>query len=254
MSDAVAIGVDIGSTTWKAVVIDGKGDILYHRVESTDPLIAQQTETILKEMREQAGLDASIPVGATGYGRKRVQATRILTEITCHAKGAFHHAKQPGVLIDIGGQDTKVIHIGTSGEVVDFHMNDKCAAGTGRFLEVILSRLHVPLEDIAERVSNAQKAIVVSNTCTVFAESEVVSLVAQGEDVNDIVNGLLQSLAGRVAALAGSLPSAVPIWMSGGVALNPAMVSSLSQRLERPVKVLPHPQLIGALGAALSVR
>ncbi len=254
MSSPHAIGVDIGSTTWKAVVIDAAGNMLTHRIEATDPLIDAQTVRVLDELRADCGAPADIPVAATGYGRKRVKATRVLTEITCHAKGAFHHLKRAGVLIDIGGQDTKVIHIGAAGEVMDFHMNDKCAAGTGRFLEVILARLKVPLDEIGPRVAQATRAVPVSSTCTVFAESEVVSLVAQGEDVNNIVKGILQSLASRVTALAGALPKDLELMMSGGVALNPAMVAALSEGARRPLTVLPEPQLVGALGAALSVR
>ena len=253
MSEAKAFGVDIGSTTWKAVAVDADGKILAHILEPTDPLIDRQTERALAQLREKVGADESTPVGATGYGRKRVNATRKITEITCHAKGAFHITGKGGVLIDIGGQDTKVIRIGDKGEVLDFHMNDKCAAGTGRFLEVILARLKVPLDEIAQRVAQAQKAVSVSSTCTVFAESEVVSLVAQGEPVDDIVKGLMLSLASRVASLAGNLPEGREIFMSGGVARNPAMVDALAETTSRPVAVVNNPQLVGALGAALAV-
>ena len=195
-----------------------------------------------------------IPVGATGYGRKRVKATRVLTEITCHARGAFAVLARPGVLVDIGGQDTKVVRIGKGGEVLDFAMNEKCAAGTGRFLEVILGRLQVPFSEVPGMIARAKRPVTVSSTCTVFAESEVISLVAQGEPLEGIVSGLVQSLASRVASLAGALPSGVEVFMSGGVALNPAMVGALATALGRPIEVLPDPQLVGALGAALSVR
>ncbi len=253
MSDAKALGVDIGSTTWKAVLVDGAGEILSTKLEPTDPLMDRQTERLVDLMHEEAGLTQRVPIGATGYGRKRVQATRVLTEITCHAKGAYHWMKRAGVLVDIGGQDTKVIRIGSGGEVSDFHMNDKCAAGTGRFLEVMLSRLQVSFDEIAQRVAKADKAVPISSVCTVFAESEVVSLVAQGVPVDNIVKGLAQSLASRVASLAGVLPPDSEVFMSGGVALNPAMVAALESALRAPIRVLPQPQLAGALGAALSV-
>jgi predicted CoA-substrate-specific enzyme activase len=249
----VAIGVDVGSTTCKAVVVDAQGAILHHRVEPTHPRIEQQTGRILDELRLAAGGD--LPVGATGYGRKRVTAsTRTLTEITCHARGAFSYVKEPAVLIDMGGQDTKVVRIGANGDVADFAMNDKCAAGTGRFLEVILGRLHVPFAEVPEHVARAKKSVPVSSTCTVFAESEVISLVAQGEELEGILRGLHESLAKRVSALAGSLPPGAKVVMSGGVALDGAMVDALSTALKRPVTVLPQPQLVGALGAALSAR
>ncbi len=249
----VAIGVDAGSTTCKAVVIDAEGRIVLQAVEPADPRIEAQAERILAALRNEAGAD--LPVGATGYGRKRVKAGRVLTEITCHARGAWARTGRPGVLVDMGGQDTKVIRIGEGGEVMDFAMNDKCAAGTGRFLEVILARLRVPFEEVASCVAKAPRAVAVSSTCTVFAESEVISLVAQGEPLEGIVRGLHHSLASRVGALARSAASAGgEVFMSGGVALNPAMVAALAEALGRPVKVVQEPQLVGALGAALSVR
>jgi predicted CoA-substrate-specific enzyme activase len=158
----------------------------------------------------------------------------------------------PGVLVDVGGQDTKIIHIEADGRVRDFAMNDKCAAGTGRFLEVILGRLHVPFERVAELAGAASRPVAVSSTCTVFAESEVISLVAQGEPIEGIVKGLHVALASRLAALAGRFDGAA-VYMSGGVAQNPVMVEAVAKALGREVRVLPHPQFVGALGAALSV-
>jgi predicted CoA-substrate-specific enzyme activase len=246
----IAYGVDVGSTTCKAVAVDGGGRLLASRLEPTDPRIEPQVERLLEALRAEVGADG--PLGATGYGRKRVARGRALTEITCHARGAFAHARRAGTLVDVGGQDSKVIRMGSGGEVVDFAMNDKCAAGTGRFLEVILGRLQVPLGEVAGRVAAAARAVPVSSTCTVFAESEVISLVAAGEPLEGIVKGLHQALASRVAALArGRGPEA--IFMSGGVALNGAMVAALREAMGRPVEVLPEPQLVGALGAALAV-
>jgi predicted CoA-substrate-specific enzyme activase len=251
MSRAVALGVDAGSTTCKAVAIDARGAIVARRVEPATPRIEEQVERMVAELRRDAG--AEVPLGATGYGRKRVRAGRALTEITCHARGAFWRTRRPGVLVDVGGQDTKVIRVGPAGEVVDFAMNDKCAAGTGRFLEVILGRLHVPLAEVAEHVARAARAVPVSSTCTVFAESEVISLVAQGEPLEGIVKGLHQALASRVAGLARGPGGGGEVFMSGGVALNGGMVAALGAALGRPVHVIPDPQLVGALGAALSV-
>jgi len=254
MSECVAIGVDVGSTTWKAVAIDSKGEILASIVEEAEPLIDKQTERALAELKSKLVISDSMKTGATGYGRKRVKADLVLTEITCHARGAFHRSGKGGVLIDIGGQDTKVIKIGKGGEVLDFSMNDKCAAGTGRFLEVILRRLRVPFEEVSLHFNKARKAVPVSNTCTVFAESEVVSLVAEGKEIDEIVKGLHQSLASRVAALAGDIAPESEVFMSGGVALNESMVKALSEKIGKNIRVLTDPQLIGALGAALAAR
>ena len=250
MSGAAGLGVDVGSTTCKAVAVDGAGRILAWRVEPTHPRIEPQVTRLLGVLREEAG-DA--PVGATGYGRKRVPAGRALTEITCHARGAFARTGAAGLLVDMGGQDTKVIRMGPAGEVLDFAMNDKCAAGTGRFLEVILGRLQVPFAEVAVQAARAERAVSVSSTCTVFAESEVISLVADGAPLEGIVKGLHQALATRVAALARGAAGPGEVFMSGGVALNAAMVGALREALGRPVRVLPEPQLVGALGAALSV-
>jgi predicted CoA-substrate-specific enzyme activase len=246
-----AIGIDIGSTTWKAVALDENDEIAASIVEPASPHIEDQTKRCVAELRSETGATGEVAMAATGYGRKRVSGTRTITEITCHARGAFHRIGAPGLLIDVGGQDTKVIHFGDGGAVVDFAMNDKCAAGTGRFLEVILQRLDVSFDAVADMVARAGGAVKVSSTCTVFAESEVVSLVAQGEALEGILKGLHASLASRVAALAGRTAADVAVFMSGGVALNSAMVAALSEALGRNVQVVREPQLTGALGAAL---
>lgn len=262
-----AIGVDVGSTSCKVVLVDGAGRLLASRLEPTHPRTEEQTGRLVaalcaeagagseagSEAGAEAGAGAGLPVGATGYGRKRVAAARVLTEITCHARGAHALAGGGGLLVDMGGQDTKVIAIGPGGDVTDFSMNDKCAAGTGRFLEVILGRLQVPLSEVAAFAARAEAPVTVSSTCTVFAESEVISLVHEGRPAEGIVRGLHVALASRVAALARGRLGAGPVLLSGGVALNAAMVVALSEALGRPVRVLPEPQLVGALGAALSV-
>jgi predicted CoA-substrate-specific enzyme activase len=251
---AASIGVDAGSTTWKAVAIDAQGRVVASRVEPAEPRIEEQTRRGLRQLRQQTGSSEAIAVGATGYGRKQVRgATRELTEITCHALGAFHKMKRPGLLIDVGGQDTKAIVIGPDGKVQDFVMNDKCAAGTGRFLEVILGRLKVSYEDIEILTSKASRPVAISSTCTVFAESEVISLISQGLPLEGILLGLHRALAERISALAGRLAAGHELMMSGGVALNRAVVRALSEKLGKPVVVVPDPQTTGALGAALSV-
>ena len=248
MSIPASVGIDAGSTTFKAVLVDAKGQILNSFLEGSDPRIEEQRTRALGAL----GVPSDIPVGATGYGRGRIAADKVLTEITCHARGAFFRMREAGILIDVGGQDTKVIRLGHDGAVLDFAMNDKCAAGTGRFLEVILARLRIPQEEIARYASRATRAAPVTSICTVFAESEVVSLVARGEAVENIVYGLHTALANRIASLAGSVPPGSRLFMSGGVALNSVMVDALSKELNAAVSVVPDPQLVGALGAALS--
>jgi len=249
---AAALGVDVGSTTCKAVAIDAGGAILAHAVEPVDPRIEAQVERLLAAVRGPDG--AGLPLGATGYGRKRVPGARAITEITCHARGAFARVGRPGLLLDLGGQDTKAIRVGPGGQVLDFAMNEKCAAGTGRFLEVILGRLRVPLTEVAALAARAGRPVAISSTCTVFAESEVISLVSAGEPLDGIVRGLHRSLASRIAALVRApAPVVVDVFLSGGVALNAAMVEALREQLGRSVQVLAEPQLVGALGAALAV-
>jgi predicted CoA-substrate-specific enzyme activase len=250
MSGPATVGFDAGSTTFKAVAIDRDGTILASFIEPADPRLEEQAARALASL----GVPPGLPSGATGYGRKRLNAAKVQTEITCHARGAFSRTREPGILVDVGGQDTKVIRVGPEGAVLDFAMNDKCAAGTGRFLEVILARLRVPQEEVALYAGRSSRPVTVTSTCTVFAEREVVSLVALGEPLEDIVNGLHAALASRVASLVGTVPPGAKVFMSGGVALNAAMVGALSKELSVPVSVVPDPQLVGALGAALSVR
>jgi len=251
---AYRIGIDVGSTTTKVVAVDDAGAIVSWLLEPGEPRVREQASRMVASLRDKIG-GGGFPVGATGYGRKLVrEATKVVTEISCHARGAFHRTGKACVLIDIGGQDTKIVRVGPGGEVADFTMNDKCAAGTGRFLEVILPRLGVAWDEVATRYQNAPRPVSISSTCTVFAESEVISLLANGESVEGIVKGLHTALADRVAALAGRLLAGAPaVFLSGGVARNEAMVAALSAKLQRDVAVVPDPQLVGALGAALSV-
>ena len=251
-----ATGIDAGSTTFKAVLVerlDGNAKVLARVLEDSDPRVEAQVERALQSLRKLGRCELG-PIVATGYGRKRVPgAERVLTEITCHARGAFAALHKAGVLLEVGGQDSKYIRLGPLGEVLDFRMNDRCSAGTGRFLEVMLSRLGVPYNEVGERVRQAARSIRISSTCTVFAETEVISLLAQGEPLEVILHGLHTAFAEKMLALMGRPPENLPVWMGGGVALNEAMVQILAEQLGRPVSVLPEPQLNGALGAALTL-
>jgi len=189
---------------------------------------------------------------ATGYGRRLVQgAARRVTEITCHARGVFRALGHGGTLVDLGGQDSKVIRIGGDGRPLDFAMNDKCAAGTGRFLEHTASRLGVEITELGDRALAALQEEPITSTCTVFAESEIISLIARGADLDAIIRGLHRSLVGRIVAMVRSVGLDPPLILSGGVALNRGVQEMMREATGERVLLPPLPQLMGAYGAAL---
>ncbi len=246
-----AIGIDAGSTTTKVVAVDAAGQLIWHRLEATDPRMEQQTTRLLAEAREVAG-NPDLAAVATGYGRALVTgAGRKVTEITCHARGVHRALGHGGTLVDIGGQDSKIVRISEAGRVEHFAMNDKCAAGTGRFLEVVASRLGYDLGRLSQEALAADGEVAISSTCTVFAESEMISLIARGHPVEHIVRGLVRSLVRRVAALARSTGVQSPLMLSGGVAHSAAVRTFLGEELKMAVNLPAQPQLMGAYGAAL---
>jgi predicted CoA-substrate-specific enzyme activase len=250
--DLRAVGIVVGSATTKLVGLDAVGTMLWHHVEATDPRIDQQAARLLGVARGHAASPDALAIVATGYGRKLVAgARRTLTEVSCHPRGAHAALGHGGTLIDIGGQDSKVIVMAADGSVEGFQMNDKCAAGTGRFLEVAAARLGLGLERLSDMALAAAGEVTISSTCTVFAESELVSLVAHGEPLDRIVRGLVRSLVRRAATLARSVGVRPPLMLSGGVALSAAVRAILAEELGSPIEVPEHPQLVGALGAAL---
>jgi len=252
MSDIRAWGIDVGSSTTKIVGVEAGGSVCLHRLEESEPRAEEQIERMLQRAAAEAGGSSPKPLVATGYGRKLVrQADRAVTEITCHAKGAYRALGHGGTLVDIGGQDSKVIKIGSRGEVLDFAMNDKCAAGTGRFLENTSRRLGVELERLGEVALAARDEAVLSSTCTVFAESEIVSLLAHGAGVEPILKGLHRALVQRLVAMIRTVGLTPPLMLSGGVARNPAVARLLEAETGEKVIVPPDPQLLGAYGAAL---
>jgi len=245
-------GIDVGSVSAKAVLL-AAGEVAAEATIPTGANSRQASERVLRLALERArgDLEEIAAVVATGYGRQAVQlAQRRVTEITCHARGACHLVADVGTLIDIGGQDSKVIRISGQGTVGDFVMNDRCAAGTGRFLEVMARALDVPLAQLGQ-LSQAGRAAPISSMCTVFAESEVVSLVAEGVPVAEIVAGLHAAVAERIFGLVERLGLAPQVVMTGGVAYNTGVVRAIEERLNCPVVVPPAPHTVGALGAAL---
>jgi len=247
-----ALGIDAGSTTTKMVGVDRAGELIWDYLEATNPRMEEQTERLLALAHEEAGAKG-VPLVATGYGRNLVQqAQRKITEITCHAKGVFRATGHGGTLVDIGGQDSKVIVIDEGGSVVNFTMNDKCAAGTGRFLEVVAARLQLSLAELSFEGLATEEEVPISSTCTVFAESEMISLMARGEALGPIVRGLYRSLVKRIGSMAKGAGMRPPLMLSGGVAKSHAMQQLLAEELGAELRVPEEPQLMGAYGAALA--
>jgi (R)-2-hydroxyacyl-CoA dehydratese activating ATPase len=248
------LGIDVGSVTTKAVVINDArvpvGSGIIPTGVSVVNAAVQATESAIN--KAGVSIDSIQTTVATGYGRNMVSiADKQITEITCHARGAFETVRQASTLIDLGGQDSKAISISSTGKVNQFVMNDRCAAGTGRFLEVMARILETDLDHMAKIAMNASHRATINNMCTVFAESEVVGLIAQGANREDIAQGLCWSVAERISGMAKKVGTQGLVYLSGGVAQNPAVVAALSTLLGKPVKVIESPQLNGAFGAAL---
>jgi len=254
------LGIDVGSLSCDAVLIDERGEV---RAASVVPTGARNLEAIARakdEVLRAAGLAAGDVTAtvSTGYGRDRVEGRRAtVTEITCHARGVRSLLPETRLLVDIGGQDSKAIRFDEQGGVADFAMNDKCAAGTGRFLEAMARALEVDVTALGDLDRDGADGATLSSMCTVFAESEVVSLIADGVDVGEIVRGLHRAIATRTLQLVKRIapdPAGLPVAMSGGVARNAGVVRALGAALGREVRVPPHPDTVGALGAALIAR
>lgn len=252
----VYAGVDIGSTTSKAVLIDGRSNMIAFAI--TDTLFDRNAsgERVVGMALEKAGVGKAelARVCATGYGRKAFgMADDDVPEIMCHGNGTL--AMHPGVrtIIDIGGQDSKVIRIDSSGSVSKFEMNDKCAAGTGRFFEVLSRRLlNIPMDELDELSLQSENPCAISSTCTVFAESEIVSYLSQGVPVGDISMGLLQAIARRVFSMGNQSIGFEPdIVFTGGLARSEAVRRALEERIGKEVQTVEEPQIPAALGAAL---
>jgi (R)-2-hydroxyacyl-CoA dehydratese activating ATPase len=249
-------GIDIGAITAKAVIL-GDAGLLAVIVVPAGYNRSQAAEQVLAMALIEAGLqrDAISRLVATGYGRVQVPgADRTVTEITCHARGAHWLCPQVGTVIDIGGQDSKAIAVAKQGKVLDFVMNDKCAAGTGRFLEVMARALEVDLDQFGALATAATQPAKISSTCTVFAESEVVSHLAAGTPREEIVAGIHASIAARLSSMVGRIPLRDQVVLTGGVARNLGVVRAIEARLARPVLVPESAQAAGAIGAALIAR
>jgi predicted CoA-substrate-specific enzyme activase len=263
---AYAAGVDVGSTQTKAVIIDEERRIISRALTETGANVIRAAESSFEEALRDGDLreeEVEYIVG-TGYGRYKVTfGNTQVTEISCHGRGAVHMFPSTRTVVDMGGQDTKAIRVSPTGEIVDFCMNDKCAAGTGRFLGAASSALDIPLDQLGPTALRGERPVKISTTCTVFAESEVLSWLGKGKKIEDILLGVHQSIAARSAGLlrrvgiessAGLLRRVgieSDVTFTGGVAKNTAMIETLNERLDQQVNVSEESHFMGALGAAL---
>ena len=245
-------GIDIGSITAKAAIVED-GKILGTKVIFTGYNAEAAGKSVYEDVLRENALykSAIIKIVSTGYGRNSVKfADKTFTEIMCHAAGAYHLDKKVRSIIDIGGQDSKAIILDGDGKVKNFVMNDKCAAGTGRFLEVMARALEVDLDEFGAISLKSKKPSKISSLCTVFAESEVISLIAKGEKRQDIIAGIHESIAARVASMSARLGLSEPVMITGGVARNSGVVKALEKKLSMKIEVSPYAQVNGAIGAA----
>jgi predicted CoA-substrate-specific enzyme activase len=245
-------GTDIGASATKSVIINSKKQLLASDVRKT----GVDFEACARESMDAvlASSDLAYPdlaqVFSTGYGRHNVgfaNATR--TEIACHSKAVFHFFPRPSTVVDVGGQDNKIIHIDASGRRENFKMNRKCAAGTGAFLEEVAQRIDVPLDQIDSLARQATEIVHMGSYCTVFTKTEILAHMRAGKKIPDIVAGLIESVVKRILEMD---PLSGEVVLSGGVvAHNPVMAEILARHLKHPVNILPNAQLAGAFGAAL---
>ena len=245
-------GVDVGASRTKLVILDADKNIIGHAVKKSGTDFAATADACLASALKMADSQKShiLKCIATGYGRKNVSfAQDTKTEIGCHAKGCFYYFPFATTIIDIGGQDNKIIKVDQSGRRLSFKMNRKCAAGTGAFLEEMAMRLDVPLEEMNQLASQSENMVKLGSFCTVFSATEVLENIRQGKKLPDIVKGVFFSMIKRVLEMDALTQKVV---MTGGVvAHNPFMVKMTEKIIEREILVPQHPQLTGAIGAAL---
>lgn len=251
---AHAAGVDVGSTQTKAVVVDEAGRIAGRALIMTGSnVVSAAGEAFRRALADGDLREEEIEyVVGTGYGRYKVTfGNSQVTEISCHGRGAVHMFPGTRTVLDMGGQDTKAIRVSGAGEILDFCMNDKCAAGTGRFLGAAAAALDIPLDQIGATALAGERPVRISTTCTVFAESEVLSWLGKGKKIEDILLGVHHSIAGRSVGLLRRLGIEREVTFTGGVARNVAMRQAIEERLGFPLNLSEESHFMGALGAAL---
>jgi predicted CoA-substrate-specific enzyme activase len=246
-------GIDVGTTTTKAVIVDAEKKVIGCFVQRSGTDLAAAATAALEQAMAQAGItrDRIQAVVATGYGRRNVHfADEFKTEISCHGRGCYHYFPEAITVVDIGGQDNKIIKLDAQGRLAGFKMNRKCAAGTGAFLEEIAYRLDIPLEDLNNLAQDASETTQIGSYCTVFTATEVLDRIRAGEGVKNIIRGLFDSVVKRILEM-DTLSGRV-IMTGGVVAFNAIVAELLSSRAGTRVEIAPHPQEMGAFGAALS--
>ena len=248
------MGIDSGSTSTNAVILNGNREIVASAVIRTGAKSGESAQRILEEILQKANLQRSdlTKIVSTGYGRVSIPfADENVTEISCHGKGAHYLNPEIRTILDIGGQDSKAIHLNEKGDVTDFVMNDKCAAGTGRFLEMMARTLEVDISELGPLSLKSTENIEISSMCSVFAESEVISLIAQNRETSDIAHGIHMAIAAKAISLMRRVGLEPGYMMTGGVAKNPGVVKVLEEQLKAPLFISEEPEIVGALGAAL---
>ncbi len=247
------VGIDMGSTCTKVIVMDESQKIIFHKVMPTGWNCIETAQSILEMLEEQGIKREQFKCVATGYGRISVPyMDKAITEISCHGKGACYlFGEKDFTVIDIGGQDTKVIEI-AGGAVKNFNMNDKCSAGTGKFLEIMAATLGLGLNDLCELSRESKNHIVISSMCTVFAESEVVSLIGRGTEKADIAYAVVESIVNKVHGQLGKIaPKNSVVRLTGGLCEAPYIIEAMSKKLDTEVRSDPMARYAGAIGAAL---
>jgi predicted CoA-substrate-specific enzyme activase len=251
---AYVLGIDFGSTTGKAVILDETGAILAAQVSQKGAVSDEGVRVALAAALAEAGLEQAqiARTVSTGYGRRMLDiADRTITEITCHARGAVYLVPDVRMVLDIGGQDSKVIAIDDNGLVSQFAMNDRCAAGTGKFLETLARAVNVPLDEMGPLALEAKDKLQVTSMCATFAETEVISMLAEGIAKVEVLGGVHGAMAKRTVGLVSRVGKREPMVMTGGVARNPAAVAHIEEALGLKLILPGRPQIAGALGAAL---
>ena len=248
------LGIDSGSTSTNAVIMDQNREIKAFSVVRTGAKSGESANRILAQVLEKANLKRE-DIGrivSTGYGRVSIPfADENVTEISCHGRGAHYFNPAIRTILDIGGQDSKAIRLNGRGEVVDFVMNDKCAAGTGRFLEMIARTLEVDIDDLGPIALQSTEKIEITSMCSVFAESEVISLIANNKEKSDIADGVCHAIANKSYSLLKRVGLEKEFMMTGGVAKNPGVVRAVEEKLQASLYICPEPEIVGAAGAAL---